>query len=436
MGKSPIIDIALLGLGKLGHGIYQLWSERREHILSQTGIDLNIKCALVKHIDYRRGPFVPREIITDDLEQVLSDPAIKIVIDAMGGIEPTYGIIKQFLNKQCHIVSANRALLASKMREVFELARKQKVHLQFDAALGGGIPVIHTIRRDLVGSKITGIWGIASGSSNYILSEMAGSRRSLKEVLNLPKLKTLSESQMLLDYEGSDSAQKLVLLAATAFGIEVDYLQVYAEGISHIKKFDISTADEFGYQIKLLAILKDRRDGVEIRVHPTMVPNDHPLNSVRNDYSAVYLQTDTVGEFMLYGKGAGVMPAANMVLRDLVDVATTIKSSSKYMYELPVWNEKHILPMDEIRSKYYLRFLCVDQPGVMGKLATALGENEINIESAHASIKEIKRHQKVSFVHFFTEKAREKDIKQALKDIKKFRVIHGEIKMFRILGDI
>ena len=436
MAKSQAIDIALLGLGKLGHGIYQLWEERKNHIVSQTGIDLNIKHIFVKHVNYRRGPFVPRDKITDDLQSILSDDSVKIVVDAMGGIEPTYGIIKQFLQRRCHIVSANRALLASKMREVFEYARQQKVHLQFDAALGGGIPIIHTIRRDLVGSRIIGIWGIASGSSNYILSEMTRNRRSLKEVLNLPKLKSLSESQMLLDYEGSDSAQKLVLLAATAFGIEVDYLQVYAEGISRIKKFDISIANEFGYQIKLLAVLKDTRNGVEIRVHPTLVPNGHPLNSVQNDYSAVYIQTETVGEFMLYGKGAGIMPAANMVLRDLVDVASTIKSSSKYMYELPIWNDKHILPMDEIYSKYYLRFPCIDQPGVMGNLATALGKNEINIESAHASIKEIKRDQKLSFVHFFTEKAKEKDILKAIIDIRKFKVIHGEIKMLRILGEI
>ena len=429
------IDIALLGLGKLGHGIYQLWSERREQIADQTGIDLNIKHILVKHPHYRRAAFVPREKITDDLEKILSDDSIKIVIDAMGGIEPTYGIIRQFLQKKRHLVSANRALLASKMREVFEFARQQKVHLQFDAALGGGIPIIHTIRRDLVGSRINGIWGIASGSSNYILSEMSRNNRSVKEVLNLPKIKSLSESQMLLDYEGSDSAQKLVLLAATAFGIQVDYLQVYAEGISRIKKFDISIAAEFGYQIKLLAVLKDTKDGVEIRVHPTLVPNDHPLNSVRDDYSAVYIQTDTVGEFMLYGKGAGIMPAANMVIRDLVDVSSTIKSSAKYMYELPVWNEKRILPIEEVWSKYYLRFLCVDQPGVMGKLSTALGKNGINIESAHASIKEIKHGQKVSFVHFFTEKAKEKAIIQSLVDIRKFKVIKGGIKMFRILGE-
>ncbi len=436
MAKSQVIDVALLGLGKLGHGIYQLWDERRNHILTQTGIDLNLKHIFIKHINYRRGAFVPREKITDDLQKILKDQSIKIVIDAMGGIEPTYGIIKQFLHKKCHIVSANRVLLASKMREVFELARQQKVHLQFDAALGGGIPIIHTIRRDLVGSKIIGIWGIASGSSNYILSKMRNSSRSLRDVLKLPELRSLSESHMLLDYEGSDSAQKLVLLAATAFGIEVDYLQVYAEGISHIKKLDISIADEFGYQIKLLAILKDSRDGVELRVHPTLVPADHPLNSVRNDYSAVYIQTDNVGEFMLYGKGAGIMPAANMIIRDLVDVASTIKSSSKYMYELPLWNQKRILPMDEVWSKYYLRFPCIDRPGVMGKLATTLGKNGINIESAHASIKEIKQDLKLSFVHLFTEKAKEKEILNAIAEIKKFKIIRGEIKMIRILGEI
>jgi homoserine dehydrogenase len=301
--------------------------------------------------------------------------------------------------------------------------------------LGGGIPIIHTMRRDLITARIRSVWGIASGSSNYILSEMHRSKKSLKEILKLPELQQLSESHMLIDFEGSDSAQKLALLTAMTFGVEVNYMQVYAEGLSNIKKIDIQNAEEFGYHIKQLAVLKDRSDGLELRVHPTLVPVDHPLVSVKHDYNAVYVATDIIGEFMLYGKGAGVYPAASMVIRDLVDVATTIKVAAKYMYEFPLWNEKPVLAIDEIESKYYLRFPCHDMPGVMGKLATILGKNNINIESAHASIKTNKSDKKISYVHFFTALGKEKQIQESISEIKKLNVISGEIQLFRILGE-
>jgi len=435
MPKSGQINIALLGCGKLGQGIYKLWAHRRDKIREQTGIDLNIKSILVKNLYYERDRLIPVSLITDDPDDILNDKSIKIVIDAIGGIEPTYGLINRFLANGCHLVSANRVLLASKLRKIFELARSQKVHLQFDAALGGGIPIVHTLRRDLISAKILSVWGIASGTSNFILSEMHRSKKTVKEILKSPELQRLSESHMLIDSEGADSAQKLVLLAAMAFGVEVNYLKVYAEGLSDIKRMDIQYAEEFGFQIKQLVILKDRSDGLELRVHPTLVPDEHPLNSVKYDYNAVYVATDLVGQFMIYGKGAGIYPAAAMVLRDLVDVATTIKVSAKYMYEFPLWNDKPVLPVSEIESKYYLRFQCQDMPGVMGKLATALGKNNINIESSHASIKHLSSDNNISFVHFFTALGREKQVQESIEEIKKFKIIRGDIKVLRILGD-
>jgi homoserine dehydrogenase len=435
MSKTKALEVALLGCGKLGQGVYKLLESRKDKILEQTGINLNIKYILVKHIRYTRDEYIPKDKLTDDINIILNDQDVKIVVDALGGIEPTYGIVKKFLERRCHLVSANRALLASKMREIFELARSKRVHLQFDAALGGGIPIIHTLRRDLIGAKILGLWGIASGSSNFILSEMTRTKKSLKEILKLPDLHKLSESFMLIDYEGSDSAQKLALLAATAFGVEVNYLQVYAEGITNLRTVDIKYAEEFGYQIKQLAILKDRDDGLELRVHPTLVPSNHPLNYVQYDYNAVYIQTDIVGEFMLYGKGAGINPAANMIIRDIVDVTTSIRASSKYMYEIPLWRDKPVIPIEDIQSGYYLRFSCIDVPGVMGKIATALGDNNINIESAHASIKEAKE-EKISYVHIFTEPSPEKHIQESIRQIKKLKVIRGEINFIRILGEV
>ena len=434
MSKPIEINIALLGCGKLGQGLYKFWNEKRQKILEQTGFDLKIKYILVKHLDHRRKENIPVDKITDDLSMILNDRTIHIAVDAIGGIEPTFGIIKQFLNSGRHVVSANRALLASKMKEIFDLARSREVQVQFDAALGGGIPIVRLLKRDLVGSRIVGLWGIASGTSNFILSEMHRSKKSLKEILKMPHLKNLSESHMLMDYEGSDSAQKLALLAMMAFGVEVDYLKVYAEGISKLKPLDIKFAEEFGYQIKLLTVLKDRKDGLELRVHPTLVPRKHPLNSVQDDYNAVYIQTDRVGEFMLYGKGAGVFPAANMIIRDLVSVATSVKGLKPFSHDYPLWNERPVLPISEIYSGYYLRFTCLDVPGVMGKIATILGQNNINIESAHAS-KWTQKKEPTASVHIFVEKSKEKDVLSAISQIKKSKIIRGETTVMRIIGE-
>jgi homoserine dehydrogenase len=435
MAKSREVKIALLGCGKLGQGLFKLWKEKRLKIKEQTGIDLALSHILVKHKNHKRDSAIPADIITDNINDILKDLDVQIVIDAMGGIEPTYGIIKQFLNRGCHIVSANRALLASKMREVFELARSRKVHLQFDAALGGGIPIVRMLKRDLIASNIKEMWGIVSGNANYLLTEMHRSKKSLKDVLKLPELQRLTEGHMLIDYEGADSAQKIALLAAMAFGVEINYLQVHAEGISHIKQVDIIFAEEFGYRIKLLAVLKDRNEGLELRVHPTLIPKDHPMNSVQYDYNAFYIHTDIVGEYMLYGKGAGIYPAANMIIRDLVEVATSIKTSSKYMYEFPLWHDKNVLPIEEINSGYYLRFTCLDIPGVMGRIATILGENNINIGSAHATRKAQIKSEKMGFVNIFIESAKEKDIFSAISQIKKFKIIKGETTVIRILGE-
>lgn len=436
MAKPKKVYIALLGFGKLGQGLYQLWEKNREKIKEQTGTDLDISHILVKHLNHKRNTKAPAGLFTDNVDTLLKDDKLQIVIDVMGGIEPTYGIIKQFLYKGCHLISANRALLASKMREVFELARSKKVHLQFDAALGGGIPIVPVLKRDLIATRILGMWGIASGSSNYILTEMHRTKKTIKEVVKSPELQQLSESHITMDYEGSDSAQKLALLAAVAFGVKVNYLQVHAEGISNLKPLDIKFAEEFGYHIKHLTVLKDQKNGLELRVHPTLVPINHPLSSVKYDYNAVYIQTDLIGEYMLYGKGAGVYPAANMIIRDLVDVAASLKTNSQDLYEFPLWNDKPVLSMKEIISAYYLRFTCLDVPGTMGKIATVLGENNINISSAHASQRGDQSGDPTAYVHIFVEMAKEQDISRALSKIRKSNIIKDSATIFRIIGEL
>lgn len=435
MSKTKQINFALLGCGKLGHGIFEVWKNNHQKILSQTGVDLNLKYILVKNIKYKRHRMIPTELLTDKIDKILKDDSVQVVIDAIGGIEPTFSIIKKFMDRGCHLVSANRALLSSKLKDVFDLAKEKQIHLRFEAAIGGGIPLVKTLRRDLIAAKIKSMWGIVSGSANYILTKMTEKNCTLKEVLKSPKLKELTEGYMVLDYEGVDAAQKVALVSATIFGAEISDLNIYAEGISHLTPFDISCAKRYGYEFKLLAIIKDRKKGLELRVHPTLVPVNHPLTSVINDYIAIYVKTDIIGEFMVYGKGAGIYPVASVIIRDLVDIGTSIKTSTKYMYEFPLWHSKKILPIGDIYSGYYIRIRCSDQPGVMGKIANVLGEYKININAAYATAEESDKKQNQAYVHIFINHAKEGDVQNALKIIQELNVVKGRAVFFRTIDE-
>jgi homoserine dehydrogenase len=435
MPKSKQINVALLGCGKLGEGIYKMLLETQDKIISKSGVAINVKYILVRNKSHKRARFIPRDILTDDPEEILQDDTVKIFIDAIGGIEPTFGLVRRFLDRGMHMVSANRALLASKMRLIFELAKARKVFLRFDAAIGAGLSITRMIRRDLIAAQITSLWGIVSGSSNFILSEMTRSGRSVEQIVRDPSVQNLAESHMIIDYEGSDAAQKLALLAAVAFGVDVNYMHVHAEGIGGVSNFDLRCADEYGYCFKLLAILRERKSGLELRVHPTLVPIGHPLTSVQNDYNAFFIATTQGSEYMLYGRGSGVEPTAAVIVRDLVDIAWSLRSLSRYIYEYPVWSNKPVLPIEDIVTGYYVRFPCYDMPGVIGKIASVLGDHNININSAHASVDKNSSDGTTGYVHIFVDSACEKDILGSIEDVNKLQLVRDKIVYFRIIKE-
>jgi homoserine dehydrogenase len=435
MAQIEKVDIALLGCGKLGTEIYKLWQQRREKIITDTGIDINIKYILIKHPEYKRDSAIPKERFIHNLKPLLEDEDIKIVIDAIGGIEPTFTIVRKFLEKGCHLVSANRSLLASKMKELSAIARQNNLYIRFDSALIGGIPLTKTLRKDLVLCEINSIWGIVSSHANYILTEMRKRNKSLKEILKLQEIEQLSESYLLADFEGSDAAQKLALIGALCFGVEVNYLHVYAFGVKDVTTFDLHCADQFGYEIKHLAIIKNLPESLELRVHPTMVPKSHPLTLVSHDYNAIQINTDSIGEYLLYGKGSGIKPSASAVIRDTLDIVTQMAIPSVYKYEYPQWNKKSILSIEQIQSKYYLRIRCKNVPGVIGKIATILGNHTINIDSAHASLLKRIRDYNSGYVHIFTGIANERDILHSLAEIKKLNVVIGDSIYYHILDE-
>jgi homoserine dehydrogenase len=302
-----------------------------------------------------------------------------------------------------------------------------------EPSLGGGVPIISTLQQDLVANHVLSMVGILSGNSNFLLSEMTRKRQSLKSVVKSQDAMKLAESLSVIDYEGSDAAQKVSILAAAAFGIDINYMNIHATGISEISVFDIECADEFGFEIKLLAILKEHEEAFEIHVHPTLVPKSHPLTLIRGDQNAYFLETDLMGEYMIYGRGVGVEATSSIILRDLVGIGNLLRhgASKKSTYRLN-WNNKPVMEMDDISSAYYIRFPCFNQAGVVGKITTAMGEAGINLASAHAEVND-RANQDIGYVHVLVDDANESAINSAIKKINKMEIIKGQIKFYRIL---
>ncbi len=433
MPKAKTVNFALLGLGKLGFGFFQIFREKQDKIFKETGFRLHLSKILVKNKHFKRPHLVEPGLITTELNDILNDPSIHVAIDAIGGIEPTFSIIKKLIASGKHIISANRTLLASKMQELADLSNKEGVHILPEPSLGGGLPIISSLKQDLVANEIKSLYAVVSGTSNFILSEMTKYHIPLKEVLRSKEMQKMSETLSVIDYEGSDAAQKAAIFASAAFGLKLNYLSLFSEGIADISVFDIDCAHEFGYEIKQLAIIKDHGDRVEIHIHPTLIPKEHPLTSIRGEYNAFFVQTDLLGNYLTYGRGLGVEPTSSLILRDLVLVGELIRKSAarKFSYRIS-WNEKPLMPMEEIISDYYIRFPCEDKPGVVGKITTIIGNQGINLSSAHAEVNK-KKYPDIGFVHILIDQAREYQVMQSIHEIEELHLLRGPVKLLRIL---
>ncbi len=431
---AKTINCALLGAGKLGSGFFKIITERHEHILSQTGIDFRIKKILVKNRHFQRASSINMDLITDKPEEISSDPEIKIVIDTMFGIEPAFSLVRQIVQSGKNLISANRSMVAARMHELADLANEMKVFVNIEAAIGGGLPIISILREDLVANRIRSIYGILGGTSNYILSEMTRKKITLQEVLKSTYVRKIGENLSVIDYEGSDSAQKLSILAAATLGIDTNFMEIFSEGIADVTPDDIEHAGMFGYTIKLLAVIKNHDQTIELRVHPTFVRNTHPLAGVSDEYNAFYFQTDLLGNYMLYGKGVGIEPTSSLLIKDLASMGQRLLSNTKRNDYKLSWDERPLLPIGEIEASYYLLFPCLNRPGVIGKITSFLGEHQINIGSAHAEVED-PLSGNIGHVHIFIEKAAEHDVRNAIDALNRMDFISGRIKFFRILED-
>lgn len=380
------INTGILGFGTVGSGAARILLDNGPLLEDRAGVKIRLKHICDRDINELRDLGATGCQITSDAADLINDPELDIFVELIGGIEPARSFILSAIEQGKHVVTANKALLAAHGHEIFAAAHRHGVSVGFEASVGGGVPVIKTVKDGLVANKFQAVMGIMNGTANYILSRMTDEGLAFEEVLREAQALGYAEADPAYDIDGIDTAHKLAILATLAFGARVGVDDIYIEGISGISPIDIEFAKAFGYNIKLLAIARDSGGGLELKVHPTMIPHGHLLAQVSGAYNAFYLTGDAVGKIMLYGLGAGKMPTGSAVVADITDIAISISSGIKKDCGL-AWSGLDIArplkkrPMDTTSGRYYFRFSAVDKPGVLARIAGILGEFGISIES-------------------------------------------------------
>jgi homoserine dehydrogenase len=380
----------------------------------------------------RKGLNLSELPLTKDPGKVLDDPKIDIVVELIGGLEPARGFILRALANGKHVVTANKALLATHGEELYSEARQRGRMLAFEAAVAGGIPLIRSVKEGLVANKILSLRGIVNGTANYILSKMTDEGQEFGRVLAEAQAQGYAEADPTYDVEGIDSAHKLQILATLAFRTPVKLKDIYVEGISKIAPQDIALAREMSFRIKLLAIAKASNGSLELRVHPTMIPEDSPMAAVSGVFNAIFLSGDVVNDLMFYGRGAGQMPTASSVWADIVEIARRLAAGQAAVpQDLPVLgrNPLTLKPMEEVRSAYYLHISALDQPSVLAQVTGILGKHEISIASV---IQKVRHQAKAVPVVMMTHEAQEGSMQKALQEIDGLRVIVAPTRMIRV----
>jgi len=425
------INVGLIGFGNVGSGVVKILKSRRALLRDKIDVDIVLKKICDKDISSRRDINVERELLTGNADEILNDPSIDIVMELMGGIHPAKEFIIKALRNGKHVITANKALLAEEGSELFALSRERGKAICFEASCGAGIPIIKSLREGLVANKFSNIYGIINGTSNFVLSEMAEKDCSFSEALKEAKRRGFAESNPSLDIDGIDSAHKLILLIYLCFGRFVNMKDIFIEGISHISISDINYAQELGLEIKLLAIAKKVGDELEVRVHPTMIPREHLLSSVGGIFNAIHVDSDLAGELLFYGPGAGQMCAASGVVSDLVDLIQDVKAGlfKPTMNVVLDGSIKKLRRIDEIESRYYIRFMAIDKPGVLARISGVLSTEGISIASV--TQKERKKQEIVPIVMIIHE-AKERNLRQALEKLDRLNVFKEKSVAIRI----
>jgi len=428
------ICVGLLGFGTVGSGTAKILLENRDVIESRLGTPLELKWIADLDIETDRGVAVDKGVLTTDADTVIDDPDVDIVVELIGGYEPARGFILRAIQQGKHVVTANKALLASHGDEIFSAAEAKGVEIGFEASVGGGIPLIRSIKEGLVANRIQGLFGILNGTANYILTKMTDQGSPFADVLKEAQTLGYAELDPTFDVEGIDAAHKLTILLSIAYGVPIDFDAVYTEGISRITPLDIQFIKNFGYRIKLLAISKDDGEAIEARVHPTLIPENSLLANVNEAYNALYVHGDAVGNVMFYGPGAGMMPTGSAVVSDVVDVARNILHGSvgrvpSVGHQPGALKARRIKSIEELETQYYFRFSAEDSPGVLSKVAGILGEHQISIQSVHQQGRDQVGAVPIVMI---THEAREAGVKRALFEIDHLDIVKDRTVLIRI----
>jgi len=429
------IQVGLIGFGTVGTGVVRILLEKADLISSLVGIPLKLKRIADLDLHRDRGMAVPQGLLVDQANQILDDPEISIVIELVGGMEPARSFILKALENGKHVVTANKALMAHKGDEIFQRAMDSKRDIGFEASVCGGIPVILTLQQGLVANEIESILGIFNGTSNFILTRMSQDGLPYSEALKEAQQKGYAEADPTLDVEGMDTVHKLSILMHLAYGTPLNPEALFVEGITRIGPLDIAFAREFGYCIKLLAICRKEASLLEARVQPTMIPHGHMLANVQGAYNALYICGDSVGDILLYGQGAGMMPTGSAVVSDLVNIGRNInKGISQRILQNPSSqgiNGKSLVlkPFSEIITHYYFRFSALDQPGVLSTIAGILGIHEISIASV---IQKGRGLGGAVPIVMMTYEAKESAVQKAIQEIDRLPVIADRTVIIRV----
>jgi homoserine dehydrogenase len=430
------IKVGLIGFGNIGAGVVKLLRDNASVIRSKVGSDIIIKRIADLDIVSDRGIAVDDGILTTDVNAIFNDPEIQVVIELIGGYEPAKTFVLKAIENGKHIVTANKALLALHGEEIYAAAARNNVEVQFEASVGGGIPVLTAIKSNMAANNFGSVIGIMNGTCNYILTRMTQEGADFSDVLTTAQELGYAEPDPTFDVEGVDTAHKLAILVSLCFGTKIDFNSIYTEGISRISGIDVKFANDFGYRIKLLAIGKLIDGTIEARVHPTMIPLHNPLADVNGVFNAIRLTGDFVGPVMFYGRGAGQNPTASAIVGDMIGLARTISAgANRRMSPLGFLDENitclPVKPMKDITSKYMLRFSALDKPGVLASIASSLGNHGISIESMVQTAHQDTDEAPVPIV-IKTHEAREGSVQQALEEIDRLDIICEKTIFIRI----
>ncbi|NMG63431.1 homoserine dehydrogenase [Azoarcus indigens] len=430
------INVGLLGIGTVGGGTYTVLKRNAEEITRRAGRPIRITTVADKNLELARSVAAGDEVkLSDDAFAVVADPEVDIVVELIGG----YGIARELVLKAIengkHVVTANKALLAVHGNEIFAAAQKKGVMVAFEAAVAGGIPIIKALREGLSANRIQWLAGIINGTTNFILSEMRDKGLPFAEVLKEAQALGYAEADPTFDIEGVDAAHKATIMSAIAFGIPMQFDKAYVEGITKLQAVDIAYAEQLGYRIKLLGIARRRDEGVELRVHPTLIPEKRLIANVEGAMNAVLVQGDAVGATLYYGKGAGAEPTASAVIADLVDVTRLHTADPEHRvphlaFQPDQMQDVAVLPIDEVVTSYYLRLRVEDKPGVLADITRILADSQISIDAMIQ--KEPAEGEAQTDIIMLTHQTVEKNANAAIAKIEALPVVQGKVTRLRL----